>query len=348
MRLISTYAAVLTSALVLLPVATLGETLPKPVKLMTTQTGDAQLERQFFGQVSAKQSVDLAFQVGGQILKFPVSEGFLAPKDTVIAQLDLEPFELNLEQAQLQKEQADRTVTRMEELASAVSRVSMDDAVTQAGLAAIAVRDAAYALRHATLKAPFEALISSREVAMFTTVAAGTPIVRLHDMSELHIDVDVPEILFQKSKDDDLLNVSATLPGRTEEYPLQILEFDAEASSIGQTYRVTFLFEPPEGLQVFPGASATVRVVAQAGENVITLPATALISNPSGEIGAMVFAPTGADLGHVTWTAVDIEPNQFGGFRVLSGLAGGEEIVLTGGGALSDGQAVRRFTGFGN
>lgn len=331
-----------------MPAVLIAETLPKPVKLMTTQSGEAHLERQFFGQVAAKQTVDLAFQVGGQILDFPVTEGFLAPQGTLIAQLDLEPFELNLQQAQLQKEQADRTVKRMEGLASSVSRVSMDDAVTQAGLAAIAVRDADYALRHATLKAPFDALISSREVAMFTTVNAGTPIVRLHDMSQLHIDVDVPEILFQKSDEKDLLQVTATLPGRDGEFPLRILEFDAEASSVGQTYRVTFLFEPPKDLQVFPGASATVKVVADTGENVISLPATALISDPSGQIGAMVFAPTGADVGRVTWTAVEIEPTQYGDFRVLSGLEGGQEIVLTGGGALTNGQAVRRFTGFAN
>jgi len=344
----TTFLAFLTTTIVLTPLTTWAETLPKPVKLMTTQSGEAHLERQFFGQVAAKQTVDLAFQVGGQILQFPVAEGFIAPMGSLIAQLDLEQFELKLEQARLQKAQADRTVARMAKLEGTVSKVAMDDAETQAGLTAIAVRDAEYALRHATLKAPFDALISSREVAMFTTVSAGTPIVRLHDMSELHIEVDVPEILFQQSEANDVLQITASFPGRDEEYPLRILEFDAEASNVGQTYRVTFLFQPPEGMQVYPGASATVKVLADAGDNIISLPATALVSNPSGQVGAMVFSPTGADEGTVTWTPVEIEPTQFGDFRVLSGLQGGEDIVLTGGGALTNGQAVRRFIGFAN
>ncbi|PCJ04661.1 MAG: efflux transporter periplasmic adaptor subunit [Rhodobacteraceae bacterium] len=346
MRLMTTFSALLTSAMVLLPLASVAETLPKPVKLMTTTSGDARLERQFFGQVAAKETVDLAFQVGGQILEFPVAQGFVAPKGTLIAQLDLEQFELNLEQARLQKAQADRTVARMARLEGTVSKVAMDNADTEAGLTAIAVRNAEYALRHATLRAPFDALISSREVALYTTVSAGTPIVRLHDMSELHIEVDVPEILFQQSEKNDILQITATFPGREDEFPLQILEFDAEASNVGQTYRVTFLFEPPEGMQVYPGASATVKVQADAGVDIISLPATALVNSPSGQIGAMVFSPTGADVGIVTWTPVDIEPTQFGDFRVVSGLQGGEEIVLTGGGALTDGQSVRRFTGF--
>lgn len=348
MRLMTTFLAFLTTTIVLAPLTAGAETLPKPVKLMTTKSGEAHLERQFFGQVAAKQTVDLAFQVGGQILQFPVAEGFIVPMGSLIAQLDLEQFELKLEQARLQKAQADRTVARMAKLEGTVSKVAMDDAETQAGLTAIAVRDAEYALRHATLKAPFDALISSREVAMFTTVSAGTPIVRLHDMSELHIEVDVPEILFQQSEANDVLQITASFPGRDEEYPLRILEFDAEASNVGQTYRVTFLFQPPEGMQVYPGASATVRVLADAGDNIISLPATALVSNPSGQVGTMVFSPTGADAGTVTWTPVEIEPTQFGDFRVVSGLQGGEDIVLTGGGALTDGQAVRRFTGFAN
>ena len=348
MRLMKTIPTVLTIAMMSMPLVSVAESAPKPVKLMTTQSGDARLERQFFGQVAAKQTVDLAFQVSGQVLKLPVAEGIIAPIGTLIAELDLEQFELKLEQARLQKEQADRTVARMAKLEGTVSKVAMDDAETQAGLAAIAVRDAEYALRHATLKAPFDALVSSREVAVFTTVNAGTPVVRLHDMSQLHIEVNVPEILFQKSEEGDVLAITASFPGRDEDYPLQILEFDAEASNIGQTYRVTFLFEPPKDMQVFPGASTTVTVVADAGEDIISLPATALVSNPSGQVGAMVFSPTGADAGTVTWTPVEIEPTQFGDFRVVSGLQGGEDIVLTGGGALTDGQPVRRFTGFAN
>ena len=39
----------------------------KPVKLMATEAGNVRLERQFFGQVKAKETVDLAFQVPGQI-----------------------------------------------------------------------------------------------------------------------------------------------------------------------------------------------------------------------------------------------------------------------------------------
>lgn len=341
-------AATLAVGLGALPADLLAQGALKPVKLMQTSAESMLLERQFFGQVAAKQTVALAFQVSGQVLKFPVVEGGAVAKGGLIAELDLEPFELQLEQAQLRKAQADRTVARLKNLTGTVSQVSIDDAETEAGLARVSLRDAEYALEHATLDAPFDGLVSSREVEQFTTVSAGTPIVRLHDMSELHIKVDVPEILFQRAEESDVLTVSATFPGEDTEYPLEILEYDAEASSVGQTYQVTFRLTPPEDRQILPGASATVRVQVDTGDAGIRVPATALVAATDGSTGVMVFSPAGAEEGTVEWTKVVVEATQNGDFRVADGLAGDEEIVLTGGGALKGGQQVRRFTGFGN
>ncbi len=347
MRVIHTLFAILAaSALQAAPA--LAQEVLKPVKLLTTAVGPVAVERQFFGQVSAKQTVDLAFQVSGQILEFPVVEGFIVPRGELIAQLDLEQFDLQLAQAKLQLEQAERTVQRLKRLQGTVSQVSIEDAETAAGLAVIALRTAEFNLKHATLKAPFDALISSREVALFSTVNSGTPIVRMHDMSELHIEVDVPEILFQRTDGNEEFNITASFPGQPGEYPLQVLEFDAEASTVGQTYRVTLLLPPPDGFDVFPGASATVRVAIETGREQIELPATALVPNPSGDIGVMIFSPVGADEGTVTWVAVDVTPTQHGTFRVTDGLEGEQEVVLTGGSRLNSGQAVRRFTGFAN
>jgi RND family efflux transporter MFP subunit len=320
----------------------------KPVKLMKSDSQALLLERQFFGQVAAKQTVDLAFQVSGQILDYPVSEGGLVSKGGMIAQLDLEPFELQLEQARLRKEQADRTVARLAKLTGTVSQVSIDDAETEASLARVALRDAEYALEHATLNAPFNGLVSRREVEQFTTISAGTPVVRLHDMSALHIKVDVPEVLFQQADESDVVTISATFPGRSTEYPLEILEYDAEASNIGQTYQVTLRLDPPRDRQILPGASATVNVRVDTGDVAIRVPATAIVAAPDGRTGVMVFDPAGADTGTVTWTPVQISATQNGDFRIAEGLSGGAEIVLTGGGALKDGQQVSRFTGFGN
>jgi RND family efflux transporter MFP subunit len=321
----------------------------KPVKLMQVQETAPGFTRQFFGRVAARQTVDLAFQVAGQIVEMPITEGFVIPKDGLIARLDQEPFDLRLDRARLQKEQADRTVARLSRLrGTTASQVAVDDADTEAQLAAIALRDAEYELEHATLTAPFDALVSSRAVEAFTTVSAGTPIVRIHDMSELRIEVDVPEILFQRSGQQDDITITAKFPASDEVFPLEIREFDAETSSVGQTFRIQFGLTPPEGLQILPGSSVTVNVHARDGRTGITLPASAIVAGADGALGVMVFSPAGADEGTVSLAPVTIEPTQTGEVRVLTGLEDGDEVVVAGGSALTDGQIVRRFTGFSN
>ncbi len=336
-------------ALTLLATPLAAQDTAKPVKLLQVRETAPGFSRQFFGRVAARQTVDLAFQVAGQIVEMPVTEGFVISKDGLIARLDQEPFELQLDRARLQKEQADRTVARLSRLrGTTASQVAVDDAETAAQLAAIALRDAEYELEHATLTAPFDALVSSRAVEAFTTVSAGTPIVRIHDMSELRIEVDVPEILFQRSGQQDDITITAKFPVSDEIFPLEIREFDAETSSVGQTFRIQFGLTPPEGLQILPGSSVTVNVQVQDQQTGIVVPPTAIVADAQGDLGVMVFSPTGADEGTVQRVAVQIEPTQTGGIRVLEGLSDGDEIVVAGGAALADGQAVRRFAGFSN
>ncbi len=345
MKLIASLGLVL--AVLATPIA--AQDTPKPVKLLQVQETSPGFTRQFFGRVAARQTVDLAFQVAGQILEMPITEGFVIPKDGLIARLDQEPFELRLDRARLQKEQADRTVARLSRLrGTTASQVAVDDAETEAQLAAIALRDAEYELEHATLTAPFDALVSSRAVEAFTTVSAGTPIVRIHDMSELRIEVDVPEILFQRSGQNEDITITAKFPASDEVFPLEIREFDAETSSVGQTFRIQFGLTPPEGLQILPGSSVSVNVHVRDDRTGIVLPASAIAAGADGTLSVMVFSPAGADEGTVRRSTVTIEPTQTGEVRVLTGLSDGDEIVVAGGSTLTDGQTVRRFTGFSN
>ncbi|CUJ84937.1 Multidrug transporter MdtA [Ruegeria denitrificans] len=341
--------SLLSAILIVLTTPVLAQDTAKPVKLMQVRETAPGFSRQFFGRVAARQTVDLAFQVSGQIVDMPVNEGFVIPKGELIAQLDQAPFQRRYDRAVLQQDQADRTVARLSRLrGTTASQVAVDDAETEAQLADIAVRDAEYDLEHATLTAPFDALVSSRAVEAFTTVSAGAPIVRIHDMSELRIEVDVPEILFQRSGQEEDITITAKFPVSDEVFPLQIREFDAESSTVGQTFRIQFGLTPPEGLQILPGSSVTVNVQVQDDQTGIVIPAAAIVAGADGALGVMVFSPVGADEGAVRYVPVTIEPTQTGEVRVLTGLSDGDEIVVAGGSALTNGQAVRRFAGFAN
>ncbi|MCY4326831.1 MAG: efflux RND transporter periplasmic adaptor subunit, partial [Rhodobacteraceae bacterium] len=125
-------------------------------KVQEVQSSGGNEERRFFGNVVARQTNDLAFQVGGQIIEFPAIEGATIPQGGLIARLDREPFVLALDRARIQAAQARRTLTRLEKLSgTAVSQVTVDDARTQLELADLSVAAAERDLEQATLVAPF-------------------------------------------------------------------------------------------------------------------------------------------------------------------------------------------------
>jgi len=318
----------------------------KPVKTLVLSQGEQTQTRVFFGRVTAKQTVDLAFQVAGQIREFPAVEGAVISAGDLVARLDPEPFALAVERARISKDQADRALARLEKLqGSTVSQVTVDDAASQASLAAVALRDAEYAQARAVLNAPFDALVASRSVANFTTVGAGTTVVRLHDMSELRIDVNVPEVLFQRIGQDADVVLKAQFPTGDTRYPVEFREINAEASSIGQTFQVTLGMTPPEGLNLLPGSSVMIHADFQGEVTGIAVPPSAIYTDNAGATYVMrLTGPQGSET--LDQISVAVQINEHGTFEITKGLNKGDVIVATGVQALTDGQAVRRFTSF--
>ncbi|MEO0862541.1 MAG: efflux RND transporter periplasmic adaptor subunit [Pseudomonadota bacterium] len=317
------------------------------VAITFTVGGDAAgVTRQFFGTVVARQTVDLAFQVGGKIVDLPAQEGQVIPAGGLVAALDLEPFELQLRQAQLQYEQAERTFNRLDQLGGNVSRAQLDDAETQLGLAGVTLRNAEVALDDATLLAPFDALVATRNVANFSTIGQGTPVVRLHDMSELRVEIDVPEVLFQQAGGDANIELEARFPIAPDTYPLEVREFNAEASSVGQSFRATLALPSDTGLTALPGSSVTVLATQFAEDIALFVPPSAIKLGNRGETSVMRYVPRDDTTGTLEEIAVTIAPDRDGLVQVIEGLNPGDEILRTGAHAVSDGQIVRRFTGF--
>jgi RND family efflux transporter MFP subunit len=348
--MIRIFTLILSSFFMMLAVGPLAaqEVIVRPVKLMVVDANTDGVTRQFFGQVVARQTVDLAFQVSGQIVEFAAIEGQEMAQGVLIAKLDLEPFELQQQQAQLQVDQADRLLTRLNNLSTVASEVSRQDAETQLALARVQLRSAEYSLENATLYAPFDALVASRNVANFTTTSAGTPVVRLHDMSDLRMEIDVPEVLFQRAGEDVDVKLFARFPTGDETYPLEIIEFNAEASSIGQTFRLTLGMERPTGVVVLPGSSVTVLATLNEGVARLAVPTTALRIRNDGSTSVMRFVPGTDETGTLEEVVVEVTATRDGQFNILSGLQAGAEIVRIGAQVVEDGDTVRRFSGYSN
>ena len=326
-----------------------GEVAPmRAVKLLRAGGEAAQLERVFFGQVAARETVDLSFKVGGQLTMFDAQEGQFLEDGVAFAVLDLAPFERALERATLQLEQANRDFARAQTLvkSNVGSETQAENAATARDLAAVSLQEAKDALEDATLTTPFRALVASRLTPNFANVAPGQPVVRLHDMSEVRVEIDVPERLFQSLSNVAGISFVGTSPLFEGEVPLALREFNAETQNIGQSYRVTLALPSTEvPSAIIPGASMTVTArLGYADSAAIELPPSAVAMNSDGA-QVMVYTPNeGDENGTVSWQAVGVSSSN-GTQIMVTGLEPSQLIVGAGLQQLREGETVRPFVG---
>ena len=69
----------------------------RPVKMLKLAGGGAGLLREYPGKVEALQDAEMAFEVAGKVIEFPVSEGQLVQEGDVLAKLDPRDFQATLD-----------------------------------------------------------------------------------------------------------------------------------------------------------------------------------------------------------------------------------------------------------
>jgi RND family efflux transporter MFP subunit len=325
----------------------------RAVKLIQPNGNASSIERAFFGQVVAKETLELSFEVGGRMIVFDAEEGQFLPKGTEIARLELGPLQREAERASLALQQAERDLARAQALANSnvASTAQRENAELQRNLADVALREAQAAVEDATLIAPFEALVASRLAPNFSNITEGQPIVRLHDMSEVRVEIDIPEQLFLQVSDAKTVSFFATSPLLSGEVPLTLREFNAETQNIGQSYRVTLALPPDQTpATVIPGASMTVigRRTVEKGNTTI-LPSSALHATSDRGTRVMVYRAdpgdeTETETGTVHWVDVDMSSDT-GSQIEVRGLEPDAQVVAAGAQMLQEGETVTPFVG---
>jgi len=329
-----------------------GDNIPA-VKVVTAKSAAAFQTRSFFGRVRARETVDLSFEVGGRLEVLDAVEGDRVAAGSLLARLDQAPFKRTVERAEVTLRQESRRFDRAAKLmqSSAGSRVRLEDAETTRDLAAVALREARDDLEDATILAPFDGLVAERLTPNFTNVDAGRPILRLHDMSEVRVELDLPERLLIRTGDPSRIRFTVRLPDRDDPVVLRFVEFHAQTGRVGQSYIVTLAFPDAKSVFLVPGASVTVHAQVPSPAAGLVLPVSALLIGPERDASVLVLEAAADDSagevapGLATLRRQPVEVrSETGTSLFVTGLAEGAEVVAVGGHLLRAGQQVRRYT----
>jgi len=174
---------------------------------LTKQTS-YQVENKFVGKVIAKQDANLGFELAGIIKTLHVIEGQQVVKGQLLAELDIQllliertKLEAQLQQAQAEFDLIEANLKRLSSLISRgfTSEQNIDELSSQKRVIAAKIRstlsalDASqYHIDKSKLLAPFDGIVSSRQIAEGEVVAAGTTAFRLLQTGASEVTIGVP------------------------------------------------------------------------------------------------------------------------------------------------------------
>ena len=289
------------------------------------------------GRTQASEEAKVAFRVSGTLTRVTVKEGDRVRRGQVLARMDDRDYRVQLAAAEAEYTQVKAEAERVMGLyADSVGTANNYDKARY-GLQQIAQK-----LQHCRdqvddclLRAPFDGYVRTVLHESHETVSAGMPVVSLIADGQTEVVINIPAS--ENLRRDRFASFSArfdVLPG--EEFPLHLLNIARQANA-NQLYEVRLGLEGRHP-QITPGMSTLVRLAyKREGERPVRVPLTAVKHDAAGL--ATVFV---CEQGHLRRTNVELgRAHSDGTVEVTSGLEVGDEVVVAGVNALSDGEAVR-------
>ena len=128
--------------------------------------------------------------------------------------------------------------------------------------------------------------------------------------------------------------------------PARLKEMATVADPVTGTYEVTWSFDPPEGVTITPGMSATVMLAglstqdSQADNPSVLIPIEAVVGSDEGGAHVWVIDPESMAVSQAKVETGDLRGDSI---EILAGLEGGELLATTGVHQLREGLVVSRF-----
>jgi membrane fusion protein (multidrug efflux system) len=235
------------------------------------------------GSVTTVQGVTITPEVAGAVRELSIESGALVKKGDVLVQLDTSVEEAQLKslesQAALAKINLDREKTLRASAMNSQSDLDTAEATLKQTQASADALRATIAKK--TIRAPFSGRLGIRQVNLGQYLDIGKAIVVLQTLAPIYVEFALPQ------SELGLLSVGMRVRLTTDAYPQR--QFEGKLTAITpevdtDTRNVTLqatLDNADEALR--PGMFGRVEVLLPAEQNVLVIPATAVLSAPYGD-----------------------------------------------------------------
>jgi len=326
----------------------------RPIKTITVEEQATEQIRKFSGVVAAVDSSGLSFQVGGQVESVEVDIGDHVKKDQVLAVLDPEPYQLEVDaaQAELVKARANVTNTKaefdrqkrvFEQGAGAKSDLDAAEYNYKAAGSAVNVQIARLDLskrnlRKTKLLSPYDGAIAWRSVQPNEEVKVGQKVFEINAKGTMEVQLAVPESTIDRIHIDGQATITfPTLPGDSAKGRISFI--GSAAVKAGAFPVKVELLDPSKNVKPGMTAEANLFIKDENRQAGYLVPLQALQPTTEANQGyAFVYDPKTSTVKKTLVSSRGMDNKKA---IVSEGIAAGDIIAVAGVSFLADGMQVK-------
>lgn len=307
-----------------------------PVELGTVTRGSIARTATVSGTVEPIRTIGVNSQLSGALLAVLVQEGDRVRAGVPLARLDDREVNAQLAAAEASYQVAEAAYQRAEQLrerkvitvpeyerdrtAYAAAKSQLDQLRARAG--------------YATVRAPITGVITEKHVEAGDVVSNNFRLFTLADVSSLVVRAGVSELDVVELKPGDPVTLQLdALPGRNLTGHIRRIFPSGDPTT--RLVPVEVVIDPASATLVRPGFLARIEFALSTHDDVLLIPASALVGAQGNE---SVFS---VQEGKAVRRTVETGLDSRGMVEVRNGLKEGEQIVVVGGNTLRDGMTVR-------
>jgi membrane fusion protein, multidrug efflux system len=292
------------------------------------------------GTLNAVQGVTVAAELVGKVVKIAFEAGTPVRKGDILLRQDTSSEEAQLPGALAQVELTRTSLERMNQLfaKNLISQAERDNAVAAAEQAQAQAENIRATIAKKTIRAPFSGHLGIRQVNLGQMLREGDPIVTLQSLDPIYVDFTLPQQQLSLVRPGLTVEVTTdALPGETLEGRITAINplVDAETRQIRVQATVG-----NRGEKLRPGMFVNAAVGLPARQEVLAIPATAVLYAPYGDSVFIIEDAADKKEKVLRQQFVRLGAKRGDCVAVASGVKEGEMVVSTGVFKLRNGQSV--------
>ena len=314
-----------------------------PVETAPVVRGPISSFLSFHTTLESEASVDLYPQTTGQVETLFAEEGRIVKAGDPLLKIEDTELRLDADESRVNFEQLQRNFDRTDDLYRRKLVNKQDHETQKFQLDQARLRFERATLRHsyATVRAPFDGVIVSRDIQVGARVAAGTKVFALVKLDEIVARVFVPgRYLAIVAVDQPAVVTSEFLPDRS--FKGWVKRISPVIDPKSGTFKVTVGVRGEKPAELPPGLFVGVRVITDTRPSAVLIPKRAVVY----EGGERYVFTVAHDLATKRKLVAGFEDPQ--NIEAVSGIEPGAEVIVVGHSGLKDGASVRSVNALGS